>query len=222
VGEKTKFDIFEKKIIHKKMNHRSLDHHLPTCRRCVTLGAATTILGALAVVLTISAIAMPPILSSVIRTQALAASPPLPRTLNGNAIQFPMANGKYHHYAYLFNITNPRAILERGAKPNLVEVGPFVYRRVKRRENVSWDLGADTMTFAEWEPFWFDREATLKASNGRYDDDTAVMITTLDFVFLGSLPQIGPLLFKTWYEARRLTSGGDETQVCICFVRSFV
>jgi lysosome membrane protein 2 len=58
---------------------------------------------------------------------------------------------------FIFNFTNPTAI-EDGEKPNLVEIGPYVYR--ERRVKVDIELDTDTETVAYRQPidFFFEPE----------------------------------------------------------------
>ncbi len=49
----------------------------------------------------------------------------------------PDAVALYYH-VYVWNVTNPEAVLH-GAKPELTEVGPYVYRDMQARFNVSFE-----------------------------------------------------------------------------------
>ena len=185
------------------------------------------VVAALAVVVALlfaAAISIPAVVHSLVWSGAARGATPLPNTEAGNTQQYPTRSGAFTFAVTLFNVTNPRAVTEKGAKPVVEEVGPFMYTRAKHRLNVSWDIEGDTFTFREWEPFSFDREETVAASNGRYDDDTNVFVTNVDLVFLGSMPQTGPWIYDEWYQARLLLDGGDETDLLFTTqsVRSFV
>ena len=178
------------------------------------------VLAVIVVLLVAAAISIPVAVHSVVWSHAT----PLPNTEAGNTQQYPERCGTYTFTVHLFNVTNPWAVTHEGAKPVVRELGPFIYTRAKHRLNVSWDIEADTFTYREWEPFVFDREKTIAASDGRYDDDTNVFVTSVDLVFLGSVPRTGPWLYDEWYQARLLLNGGDETALLFTTqsVRSFV
>ena len=184
---------------------RSDDQTLSRKRYFVT-SASLFVLAVLSLILAAAAVAAPLIMNAIVRSQAIASSPPLRNTPTGNALQFPMHSGEFYFYFYAWNVTNPSAIVEHGAKPIIKEVGPFVYRRTKHRINVTWDNDADTMSFSEWEPHHFVREASVS-------DDRTAIITTIDFVFLAAMLQTGPAIYKLFYEAQRLADGFDDTKL---------
>lgn len=95
---------------------------------------------------------------------------------------------------YLFNITNPKGIL-RGHKPQLEEVGPFVYNTFQYRSDFRWDEDADTVTFREHSYYVFDREKTLAKTAGRFDSDQ-VKVLTLNLLFQGMRAQVGTFYWK--------------------------
>lgn len=51
---------------------------------------------------------------------------------------------------YLFNVTNPRGVIEGGEKPHLAEVGPFAYWRNMSRVRVSFAEGTRAVEFVEY------------------------------------------------------------------------
>lgn len=57
-------------------------------------------------------------------------------------------NSKYPLWldVYMLNITNPHDVLQ-GAKPNLEEVGPFVYKQYRKAVNLSWSADSTEITW---------------------------------------------------------------------------
>jgi hypothetical protein len=66
----------------------------------------------------------------------------------------------------MWNLTNAAEVLE-GARPNLVEVGPYVYQEHSVKYNVTFvkspSNGLNTVEFLEWKYYIFDRAATPAA-----------------------------------------------------------
>ena len=48
---------------------------------------------------------------------------------------------------YFFNVTNPREVEKMGAKPLLVELGPYVYEVRSKKTNVEWNDDNHTVTY---------------------------------------------------------------------------
>ena len=59
---------------------------------------------------------------------------------------------------YFFHINNPEEILQ-GGKPNLTEVGPYVYKETRKKQNVV-PLGDDELLYGQYISFHFDSEKT--------------------------------------------------------------
>ncbi|KAI2805022.1 CD36 [Blomia tropicalis] len=65
---------------------------------------------------------------------------------------------------YFFNVTNPREV-ENGQKPNLVEVGPFVFRQNLSKSALNWSDDNKKLTFRETKQYYFDRELSIADLN---------------------------------------------------------
>eukprot|EP00510_Aplanochytrium_minuta_P001381 CAMPEP_0184011238 /NCGR_PEP_ID=MMETSP0954-20121128/3707_1 /TAXON_ID=627963 /ORGANISM="Aplanochytrium sp, Strain PBS07" /LENGTH=566 /DNA_ID=CAMNT_0026291015 /DNA_START=92 /DNA_END=1792 /DNA_ORIENTATION=- len=94
---------------------------------------------------------------------------------------------------FFFNITNPHAVL-KGEKPHLQELGPFVYDSFQHRSGFIWNT--DTLAYREHTWYRFNKEKTLKRSNGRFNTDN-IQITTFNMIFLGMRAKIGMELLDT-------------------------
>lgn len=74
---------------------------------------------------------------------------------------------------YLFNVTNPKAIVE-GATPIVDEVGPYVYRQYREKNIVSISPDKKVVSFRQYQKFIFDEEA----SSPRTEQDRFTMLNT--------------------------------------------
>jgi len=106
------------------------------------------------------------------------------------------------------NISNAAEVLKLGAKPKLVEVGPFVYRQHQSRKDIEFDSESDMVTYRQHTWIELDRNETMARTHGAYRSDTDVKITTLNLIFSGmrtmasrrALHTFGGLLWKNDYE----------------------
>lgn len=67
---------------------------------------------------------------------------------------------------YFFNVTNADDVQQRGAKPVLVEVGPYVFREYHHKTNLEWNDGNLTVTYQQIRTYQFDANRT----KGSLDD----------------------------------------------------
>ncbi|PSN44141.1 hypothetical protein C0J52_15658 [Blattella germanica] len=76
---------------------------------------------------------------------------------------------------YFFNWTNSEELLEDNFKPNLTELGPYRFKEVHEKVNLTWNTNG-TITFRQVRRWYFDPEN----SNGTLKDN----VTTLNVVSL--------------------------------------
>lgn len=55
---------------------------------------------------------------------------------------------------------NPDEI-KNGSKPKVIEVGPYVYKEVRKKQNIV-PLGDDTLAYGQWISYTFDPVQTAK------------------------------------------------------------
>lgn len=57
-------------------------------------------------------------------------------------------------------MANPDEI-KKGAKPRLIEIGPYVYKEVRKKQNII-PLGDETLAYGQWISYTFDAVQTEK------------------------------------------------------------
>jgi lysosome membrane protein 2 len=75
----------------------------------------------------------------------------------------------------LFNITNPNEVLE-GAKPMLVEIGPYSYRKYHVYLNVSFSADGNERQFREWEYYVFDPATSFEGASPETDSVNVINV----------------------------------------------
>lgn len=68
---------------------------------------------------------------------------------------------------YLFNVTNPEAILSQQERPHLEELGPYTFRESIEKVNISWNHLNGTVSYKQIKRWIFVSEKT----NGSLDDE---------------------------------------------------
>ncbi|KAF2887204.1 hypothetical protein ILUMI_18969 [Ignelater luminosus] len=79
---------------------------------------------------------------------------------------------------YFFNWTNPEDIYNSSIKPNFEEVGPYRYKQLKEKINLTWNNENHTITYQYLKHFYFDEE-----NSPCHDSD---VITTINMVALSA------------------------------------
>lgn len=79
---------------------------------------------------------------------------------------------------YFFNWTNPEDIYNSSIKPNFVEMGPYRYKQLKEKTNITWNNENHTITYRYLKRFYFDEE-----NSPCHESD---VITTINMVALVS------------------------------------
>lgn len=94
-----------------------------------------------------------------------------------------------YYKIYVFNITNPDGILI-GEKPVVEELGPFVYDNNQIRDDIRWSDDGNEMSFRQKTNYYFNKEMTMRMSNGEFDSDD-IAVTTMNFMFYGAKAILG-------------------------------
>jgi len=90
---------------------------------------------------------------------------------------------------WFFNITNPHEVL-KGERPNVEELGPFIYRQTQLRSDLEFNYENDTLSFRQQIYQTFLPEETFKRTNGRFRTDD-IPITTINILFFGMKAVVG-------------------------------
>lgn len=86
---------------------------------------------------------------------------------------------------YLFNVSNPGEISSRGAKPNLTQVGPYVFDEYHKKVKVAWNEGNDTVTYQQARSYFLD------AAQSKAEMEEPVTIINAPAAVLGAM--VAPL-----------------------------
>ncbi|GFR32651.1 lysosome membrane protein 2 [Trichonephila clavata] len=68
---------------------------------------------------------------------------------------------------YIFNITNAKEVME-GLKPNVEEIGPYVFKQYRSKDVLSWNKEAMTVTYNDLKRYHFVPELSASMSNRIY------------------------------------------------------
>lgn len=79
---------------------------------------------------------------------------------------------------YFFNWTNAEDLLDESKKPIMKEVGPYRFREIRDKKNITFNDHNSTVSYRTMSTFYFDE----KGSNGALDD----VITQLNIVAVGA------------------------------------
>ena len=77
----------------------------------------------------------------------------------------------------MYNVDNPEEIVN-GSKPKLTEVGPFVYRETREKQNLHYSADDCSIKFGQYKRYDFDEERTnqICPTCGRADKRVVTMI----------------------------------------------
>ncbi|XP_029042884.1 protein croquemort-like [Osmia bicornis bicornis] len=78
---------------------------------------------------------------------------------------------------HFFNWTNPEELLIKGKKPNLVEVGPYVFREIRQKADVVFHPENDTVSYLYQRWWFFEPELTNGSLNDSITQLNAVAIS---------------------------------------------
>lgn len=79
---------------------------------------------------------------------------------------------------YFFNWTNPEEFLDDTTKPIVREIGPYRFREIREKQNITFNDHNSTVSYRTMSTFYFDEDG----SNGTLDD----VITQLNIVAVGA------------------------------------
>lgn len=82
---------------------------------------------------------------------------------------------------YLFNWTNSEDFHDETAKPILNEIGPYRFREIRDKKNITFNDHNSTVSYRTFSTFYFDEDG----SNGTLDD----VVTQLNIVAVGASAQ---------------------------------
>lgn len=102
---------------------------------------------------------------------------------------------KTYRKLYLYNITNPYEVVEHGAQPNVVPIGPFVYKEVWKKDpkSVRWFING-TIGYTYKYFMYFQPELSIDEVTGKQlADDKGFNVTILNGPMRGTLFRVGRL-----------------------------
>ena len=96
---------------------------------------------------------------------------------------------------HFFNVENAQQVRDVGSKPHLTQYGPYAYREVRRKENMT-HYGANSLYFRTYFSYTFDQEKTneLNCFNNKNtpcsDQDEIVVLNPIIAMFGQLLPKL--------------------------------
>ncbi|KAJ3643123.1 hypothetical protein Zmor_025854 [Zophobas morio] len=63
---------------------------------------------------------------------------------------------------YLFNWTNPHELFTEGVKPKFEEIGPYKFKEVKEKVNITWHDHNHTISYRHRKAYYFDGERSAR------------------------------------------------------------
>lgn len=78
---------------------------------------------------------------------------------------------------FLFHVTNPKDVIDRGEPPHVMELGPFTYKVATEHHNITWSSDKDDVFYVDWQRYIFDPSKSIT------DDDKLAMVTSVNIPF---------------------------------------
>lgn len=69
---------------------------------------------------------------------------------------------------WVFNVTNADDVVKKGAKPVVEEVGPYSYREIRPRENVTFLNGSHLISYTQPKTYEFDKDMSVGSENDTF------------------------------------------------------
>lgn len=87
-------------------------------------------------------------------------------------------DGAAKYLYYLYSVTNPKEVIEEGAKPDLEEVGPFGFRKYTEKYDIAFDDDGG-VTYKTWS-YWVSADDEDMPSDADHDDFCLDLTTKLE------------------------------------------
>ena len=89
----------------------------------------------------------------------------------------------------MYHVLNPEAI-KTGSRPNLTEIGPFVYREYREKRDIEQSPDGCSVKAAQWKKYEFDQEKTTELCGEPCKDGKETMVTVINAAYVGVLQLI--------------------------------
>ena len=83
---------------------------------------------------------------------------------------------------WVFDLMNPIEVVQNGAKPALMQKGPYTFREHRKKENISWNNDLGTITYREIRSFTFDRDKSAGPQSDTFTTVNLPMITVVELL----------------------------------------
>ena len=86
----------------------------------------------------------------------------------------------------MYHVNNPEEI-KTGAKPNITEIGPFVYKEYRERRNITFSEDGCSVKASTWKKYEFDQAKTTELCGDTCSDGKDTNITTINTIYVDSI-----------------------------------